>query len=108
MCNYDTIKKNRNGYVIHCRNCGRIQVAFASVVLSLTRDQFYEFIRYADEQYRAYNLHSFPDQKVISIPTDSRSVSIIYSLNELKDLLHLLLAGRNKLEHEDLFAFHNN
>ena len=93
---------------MRCPGCGHIQVAFASAILTFTRDQFYNFIEHADDLYRCHNLYAFPEEKIIRIPTPARNVTLAYSVNELKDLLHLLIEGRNKFEHTDLFAFNHN
>jgi len=108
MCNYRSVKNSDRGYVMRCSGCGHIQVAFASTILSFTRDQFYDFINMADELYKSHNMHPFPDEKIIRIPTPARAVTLAYSVNEMKDFLYLLIDGRNKFEHADLFSFNHN
>lgn len=38
----------------------------------------------------------------------ARSVTLVYSLEELRKLLELLHQASDKLDKEKLFAFHNN
>jgi hypothetical protein len=108
MCSYKILQNNEHGYVVQCDSCNHIQVAFATVVLSLTTDQFYELIQKANQLYEYYGFHSFPDQKIIHIPTVISTVSMIFSLNELRNFRHLLIEGRNKLQHKQLFVFNEN
>lgn len=108
MCNYKTLNANQYGYVVQCNGCNHIEVAFATVILSLTEDQFYGLIDTADSLYCQHNLHPFRDQKVIKLATDARTVTMALSVNELKDFLNLLIAGRNKLQYRQLFVFNDN
>ncbi|MBL7719111.1 MAG: hypothetical protein JNL72_09785 [Flavipsychrobacter sp.] len=108
MCGYKTLHNNEDGYVVACHCCGHIQVAFGTTAMSFTREQFYDHIRLVDECYKVHCLTAFRDQKNVTIPTVARSLSLIYSVNELKRLLKLMINGRNKLEHDKLFRFHDN
>lgn len=108
MCAYKTLCNTKDGYVIQCNGCDHIQVAFGTTCQTFTQDQFYEHIRTVDECYNIHNLNAFKDQKCITIPTVARSMSLVYSVNELKKLLQLLINGRNSLEHEKLFVFNEN
>ena len=108
MCAYKTLSNNEDGYVIQCEGCDHIQVAFGTTSMTFTQDQFYDHIKVVDESYNIHNLHAFRDQKCITIPTVARTLSLVYSVNELKKLLKLLIKGRNSLEHHKLYEFNEN
>jgi hypothetical protein len=108
MRGYKTLYNNEDGYVVACNCCGHIQVAFGTTVMSFTREQYYDHIKLVDEYYTVNSLAPFRDQKTVNIPTVARSVSLAYSVNEVKKLLALLIKGRNKLEHDNLFVFNEN
>ena len=108
MCNYKTIKNAKCGYVLRCAGCGQIQVAFASAILSFTQDQFYDFIAITDELYKCHNLYALPDEKLIRIPTAARAITLVYNVNELKELLQLMIDGRNKFEYLSLLSLNQN
>jgi len=108
MCNYNTLKNSKHGYVVQCKNCDHIQVAFGTTIVSLTRAAYYEHLALVQEQFDQ-NCRTMPwDQKVIHIPTAAKGVTMIYTLNELHTLQDLLSEGRKKLEYNDLFVFNEN
>lgn len=108
MCNYKTLQHNSNGYVVQCRNCNHIQVAFGTTIVSFSREQFYEFISVIDEQYQLHSLCLQRAKKMVHVHTPSGNLAMIYSVNELSALLYLLVEGRNALEFNELFVFNNN
>lgn len=108
MCGYRTLHNNEDGYVICCDCCGHIQVAFGTTVTSFNREEFYEHISLVDDYYNIHNLSPFRNRKEITLPTVSRTLSLVYSVNELDKLLKLLVEGRNKLEYDKLFVFNEN
>jgi hypothetical protein len=108
MCSYKILNNNRYGYVVQCNGCNHIQVAFATVILSLTETQFYELIETVDNFYSCHNLYPFRNQKMIQLPAGDKAVTLVFSVNELKDFLYLLVEGRNKLQYQQLFVFNEN
>jgi hypothetical protein len=108
MCKNKILKHTDEGFVMHCKHCGNIQVAFGTVVLSMMPEKFHKYIGVVDELYNIHNLYPFKDEKVIRIPTTARGVAMSYSVNELKELLHLMVQGRNKMEYDKLFVFSEN
>ena len=108
MCSYKTLKNNNYGYVLQCNECKHIQVAFSTVVLSFTLTEFYEVIQTVNGLYEHYNLHPCRDQKIIHLPTANKAVTMVFTITEVRELLHLLIEGRNKLQYKQLFVFNEN
>lgn len=110
MCNHTVLKNNSYGYVVQCESesCNYIQLAFGTFILSLTVDQFTELIEIAEALYRCHKLYPFPDQKAIQVPTVCRAVTMIFTVNELKNFINLLIEGGNQLQYKKLFVFNEN
>jgi hypothetical protein len=108
MCRYNTLHKSTHGYVIKCNECTNIQVAFGTTALTLSLKQFNDFIGIVDDLLVTHQSYDFPDQMTIVIPTLSRSVSMICSVNELGNLKQLLMKGKKSLEMAKLFIFYEN
>lgn len=108
MCCYKTLHKNEHGYVIRCDGCHRLQLGYGTVILSFTDEEYYDFLTLVGAQYENNKDAMFRDQKAIQIPTAARSVTLIFTVNELSRLFHLLIQGRNSTEHEKLFAYNEN
>ncbi len=85
-----------------------IQVAFGTIGMTLSPEQFNELIVTARELYNANRHASFPDRKQLAVPTVSKSVNIMCSVNELAQLNHLLQQGRNNIEMAKLVVFNEN
>jgi len=108
MCVYKKIYHNENGYVVRCGACRHFHIAFGSTVMAHTCDQFYDFIRTIDEHYNANRFCSCRAQKLVQIPTGLRSMTLVYSLEELRKLSELLHRASDRLDKEKLFVFNNN
>lgn len=90
MCNYKVYHQSEYGYLVRCRCCGHFQLAFGTIAVSLTADQFSEMTVTVNEYHLAYGNDAFRDQKTIRIPAASKAVSIALTVNEL-DILHNIL-----------------
>lgn len=108
MCHHTILKSNSHGYVVQCDSCRHIQVAFGTCILSLTADQFDELIDTAQAMYLCHQHSPFPEQKMIQVPTSCRTVTMVFSVYELKNFIGLLTEGRKKLQYKKLFVFHEN
>jgi hypothetical protein len=108
MCNYKTLRNSEDGYVVRCKSCDHIQVAFSTSIQSFTRDQFYDYIIVVEELYKRHRSNPFREQKIVRIATAARAVVMVYNVDEVSRLLGLMIAGRNRLEREQLFVFNEN
>jgi len=108
MCANKILKHSNCGYVMLCKCCNNIQVAYGTTIVSMTQKEFHEYVNIIDELYNIHNLYGFKDEKTIKIPTAAQGVAMIYSVNELKELLQLLADGKNRMEYELLFELCEN
>ena len=105
MCNWTSLKQNANGYVMLCTACNRIQVAFGTTVISMSRVQFFDFLTVAGKAFASYG----PDStKWISLPLPAANVAMVCTGNELAVLLALLKGGRARLQYNELLITNKN
>ncbi len=108
MCQYKTLEKSKDGYVVRCNKCRHLHVAFGSNVLSFSEDQFFEFVNTVDGYFEDNKHSAHRDMKTIQIPTVARSIMLLYSLDELDTFSTLLHQAKKQLEQEKLTCFYEN
>jgi len=108
MCSYRTLHHCEHGYVLRCERCGHLNIGFGTTVLALTDDQFYAFADKIEDLYAMHGEDREQHRKHICVPTATSSVTLIYSLNDLKHLSVLLDKAKDRLLLEKLFVFHDN
>lgn len=108
MCSYNNLVHSPNGYVIRCEKCQNLHVGFGTTVLAFSNQDFFEFYHTINEQIEEYRNITCTTSKQITIPTALRSISLVYSYNELEQLNILLQAAKEKLKKEALFNFNYN
>lgn len=108
MCCYKTLHKNEEGYVVFCKSCESIHVGFGNVVLTKSIEQFYSFEARIDAYSRDHQYDLFPDMKTISVNTSTRTITMVYSPNDLERLSNILSIAKEKLTLEKLFVFNDN
>ena len=108
MCCYKTLHKNEEGYVVFCKSCESLHVGYGNVVLSNTIEEFYSFEAKIDAYYREHRYDLYPDLKTISVNTSTRTITLVYSPNDLKKLSNILNKAKEKLTLEKLFVFNDN
>jgi hypothetical protein len=105
MCCYRTLQKNEHGYVVKCNKCAHLHVAFGNTVMAFTTDQFHEFVRTVRDCNQANSNCTNRHAKMIQIPTAARSITLVYSINEIQQLLALLEKAEKKQNDDLLFNF---
>lgn len=104
MCDYKLLHHSKNGYVVKCLECGCLKLAFGTTVMGLDETQFYAFKKIISEYYASYSKCLSPTQRRIHIPTAMPSMSLLYSLDDLKELALLLDEAHLSIEIEKLLA----
>ena len=108
MCQYKKLKATQSGCIIECKRCDRIQVAFGNLVVSYTRVGFLQLVTTVEELFSEHRDYPFRSEKKICVPTASRAVTMIYSVDELHDLLLLLRDGKKEPGGDRLLVFSKN
>lgn len=108
MCCYKTLHKNEYGYVVFCKSCESLHVGFGNVVLTKSIEEFYSFEARIDAYYREHLSDAWQELKTISIGTSTKSITLVYSPDDLKILSNILHKAKEKLTLEKLFVFNDN
>jgi len=107
MCQ-KTLAKSSQGYVIKCGNCPNLHVAFGTVLLSLSADQFCAFSKTLARCYDVHKCRDNREEKCIQVPTELSSLMLVFTLNELADFQTLLQSAYEALRRERLLEFNLN
>lgn len=90
MCQYKIYHQSEWGYVVKCNGCEHLQLAFGTIAITFTYEQFDEFVETVCEYYEAYKDECFREQKTLRIPTAAQSISLAFSINEMEQLMNML------------------
>lgn len=107
MCNYKVLHHNEHGYVVRCGSCGFVQVAFGTACIALTVAQFHRYKRSVESYYEMYRNEVCHNAKCVHMPTPAKSLTLVYTVKELKQLSELLEQADACLEVEKLMALPN-
>ena len=89
-CEYTTLHHNEYGYVIQCRNCTGFQVAFGNIMLHLQTEEYKALSDYLWLLHSNHSETEEPEVKKILVPTDSRKVTMVFSVLETERFYDLL------------------
>lgn len=98
MCSYRVLFQNDAiGYITQCRSCKQYQVAFGTVLLTMTEERFPRFINMVHSVYARQNpsQHTFAT-KNITIPLPAEGSYLLFSMSELDDLCQMLEQADNE------------
>lgn len=104
MCNYDILFHNQHGYIVKCRECEHLKLAFGTAALTFNEEEFYDFKHIADSYFHLHKDAACRTQKQIQIPTAHKAVALVYTLDELENLTEILEEAHINLEVQRLLA----
>lgn len=104
MCNYDILYHNEHGYVVKCKNCEHLKLAFGTTALTLSEECFYDFKQIADEYFDIHKTCNCRTQKQVQIPTANKAVMLVYTVEELERLVGILDEAHITMEVQKLLA----
>ena len=96
MCGFQYLYNGEDGYVVRCRNCGHYQFAFASVMLTLTEDEFRLFGKLVKYKYDSVHESLSESSKSIVLPTPAPGISVLLTKNETARLCAILEEADNE------------
>ncbi len=104
MCNYQTLfYDDECGYVILCRRCDSIQVAFGNVLLTWNRPDFYDFYHFIKRMFNETPIDAATvNKKTLAIPVPCEGVRILLSPRELQQLHNMLDSAETELQSQQL------
>ncbi|THU38411.1 hypothetical protein FAM09_17225 [Niastella caeni] len=106
MCSYQTLfYDDENGYVIHCKGCDSLQVAFGNVLLTWNRPDFYDFYHFIKRIFNETPIDpAAMNKKTLAIPVPCDGVRILLSPRELQQLHHMLDMAETELQSQQLMS----
>ncbi|AEV98898.1 hypothetical protein A4D02_10125 [Niastella koreensis] len=106
MCTYQTLFHNDEcGYVILCRACDSIQVAFGNLLLTWNRPDFYDFFQFVKRMFNESPIDAATiDRKTLAIPVPCDGVRILLSTRELQQLHQMLDMAETELQSQLLMS----
>jgi hypothetical protein len=101
MCNLKTRYAGKEGYVLQCAECRRVQIGFGTTMLCLSPVDFNALSDLV--AYRMESLVPFgDDKKAILLPTPSSVCQILLTEKELEMLHHMLQSADDEMRTEAL------
>jgi|GEM_PF-303235 len=109
MCNFRTLYHDAaKGYVIMCRQCRRLQLAFGNTVINFCTNEFASFLMLVRKLAGQKHPSDSEAQKNIFIPTPTENIFLLFSAIEINELLTMLEGADDELRTQALLdAFLN-
>lgn len=108
MCSYNSLVNNESGYVIECKKCNKIHIGFGTTMLTYSMDGFAEFVTMLRKELKYGKTIGNKTSKEFKIPTDLRTIVLIYSYNELVELNELISSAEDKISLSILHSYCDN
>lgn len=106
-CNYLTLFYSKDGYVVKCIHCSKIQMAFGNVILNLSTREFQEMRLKTIDKIRENKFPAFPEQKNITYNTDSDNIRLVFSFRDLEVFYEMLQQANLMLEVNNILLNQN-
>jgi hypothetical protein len=91
MCVFKSLFRTKEGYVVQCQDCGQFQLAFGNIVLSFSKEAFFQFSNQISNELEFKRETSTSLwQKSILIRTGSPTVRLAFSMDELAKLKEMM------------------
>lgn len=90
MSDFQQLYVGEEGYVVRCTDCGYLQCAFGSIVLTLQAEDFRTLMQLAGTQLEHVSLHVSKNMKQYWLPTAHSGVNMLLTLDELRQFHHML------------------
>jgi hypothetical protein len=104
MCNYHIIHHNEHGYIVKCKGCARLKLAFGTTSLSMDEDEFYDFKQVTEHYYELQRDCECRTYKQVQIPTATKSITLVYTIEEIERLISLMDEAYINMEVQKLLA----
>ena len=106
MCSYQTLyHQPGEGYVIHCRQCNHLQLAFGNVSLSFNKEGYSSFLNYLRDSEHLADADSHT--KSIRIPTPYEGMQLLLSGKEMKQLICMMDTAETEFKSLQLLELFN-
>lgn len=93
MCEFQSLYFGEDGYVVRCDKCGHYQLAFASTMLTMTKEDFATLCHTVKIKMNEANEYYHDSAKCIVIPAASKSTCLLLTKKEAQRLHEILEAA---------------
>lgn len=98
MCHYSTLfHEDRIGYVVHCPECGKIQVGYGNLVFTFSMEDFESFCWWLHKIKADLHPSQHEGMRNIVIPTPCEGMKLLLSRRELNDFNLMLESADTEL-----------
>ena len=95
MCKFKKWYAGAEGYVLQCKDCGHVQLAFGTTMLTLGKDDFFIFTEIVASRVSELTPYR-EDLKSVVIPTPASYCQIFLTERELLSLHRMLQQADNE------------
>lgn len=90
MCSYKQMSFNKFGYVISYCCCDTMEIAFYTVAVRMSKEEFIEFYNRVDSMYEGVDTDADHHVKRFGLEIDSHSRMVLtyFELEQLKDMIN--------------------
>ncbi|MCO5234888.1 MAG: hypothetical protein M9933_01365 [Chitinophagaceae bacterium] len=97
MCRFQYLYNGEDGYVVRCHYCGNYQLAFASIMLTLTKNEYRSFCDLVEYKCdSAYETAASETSKCVVLPTPAPGTFILLTRDEAARLGTMLEEADNE------------
>ena len=96
MCEFQSLYFNDDGYVVRCKQCGVYQVAFISIMLTLTESDFEAFCKMVKHKCNEEDCSFIEHTKNVVIPTPCYGIYILLTRVEAQKFNGILEDADNE------------
>lgn len=98
MCEFQSLYYNDDGYVVRCNQCSHYQVAYSSIMLTLTDYEFGSFYKLIEAKKNDADYCFSPQSKCVVLQTPAQGVCILLTQAETQRFFEILEEADNEMK----------
>lgn len=107
-CKFQSLYFSDDAYVVHCKQCGRYQIAFISTILTLNECDFQALYNLVKDKCENADDSLSPHCKSFIIQTPANGIYILLTKSEGLRLLEILEEADNEYKAQSLICLFNS
>ena len=99
MCSFQTLFQDDHiGYVVHCRECKKIQLGFGNLMLTINANEFESFHNFLKGLLSEQREAQYHTARCIFIPTPCEGLRLLLSRRELQSFDRMMEEADTELK----------
>jgi hypothetical protein len=108
MCEFQSLYYEDDGYVVKCKDCGHYQVAFGTMMLSLSEDDYEILCKIVAKKRNEADFAASENTRNVVIPTPSQGLYLLLTREEAHCFYDILEAADSEEKARQMMAlFHS-